>query len=144
MGVPGVNVAFVPFGLKNGYNGAKFTDDAKGALFGPGIAQTLVALGTDLDTINDLAGIVGLPHTVENQLVKGTGDYLRLDLNSSAGFPNGRKLTDDVIDTVLGLVAGGPLGDNVNANDEDFTLTFPFLAPPHQPRASGVDDSTRN
>jgi hypothetical protein len=84
------------------------------------------------------------------------GDYLRLNLAQAnagpgggkpagAGFPNGRRPGDDVIDTLLFFIANQhPLGDNVNANDVPFGNTFPFFAPPHQPLATGVDDGTRN
>ena len=66
---------------------------------------------------------------------------------AGAGFPNGRRPADDVIDTILFLVTNGGLttGDNVNANDVPFRDAFPFFAPPHQPLDSGViDDNTRN
>ena len=51
----------------------------------------------------------------------------------------GRALADDVIDTELLLIFGGPAGtsnpgltkDNVNANDKAFLNTFPYLATPH-------------
>jgi hypothetical protein len=50
----------------------------------------------------------------------------------------GRALADDVIDTELLLIFGGPTGagnpgltkDNVNANDKAFLTTFPYLAAP--------------
>lgn len=58
-----------------------------------------------------------------------------------AGFPNGRRLTDDVIDISLQAVEGaaqtGKLvpaladGDKVNANDLPFGTSFPYLALPH-------------
>ena len=51
----------------------------------------------------------------------------------------GRALADDVIDTELLLIFGGPSGadnpgltsDNVDANDKAFLSTFPYLAAPH-------------
>ena len=51
----------------------------------------------------------------------------------------GRALGDDVIDTELLLIFGGPAGtsnpgltkDNVNANDKPFLASFPFLASPN-------------
>ena len=51
-----------------------------------------------------------------------------------------------MVDTFLFLVTNGAVttGDNVNSNDVAFRSTFPFLAPPQQPRDSGVDDNTRN
>ncbi|MBJ7609175.1 MAG: DUF4331 domain-containing protein [Candidatus Dormibacteraeota bacterium] len=58
-----------------------------------------------------------------------------------AGFPNGRRLTDDVVDIELqaleGILRPSPpagvaaLGDGVNANDSAFGATFPYLALPH-------------
>ncbi|MFD8789773.1 DUF4331 domain-containing protein [Streptomyces vinaceus] len=58
-----------------------------------------------------------------------------------AGFPNGRRLTDDVIDISLQAVEGaaqtGQLvpaladGDKVNANEVPFGTSFPYLALPH-------------
>ena len=53
------------------------------------------------------------------------------------GFPNGRRLADDVLDISLQAVAGeltgnpNDLGDGVNLNDVKFSDTFPNLAPPH-------------
>ena len=48
----------------------------------------------------------------------------------------GRALADDVIDTELLLIFGGPTGgsnpgltsDNVDANDKPFLTSFPYLA----------------
>ncbi len=58
-----------------------------------------------------------------------------------AGFPNGRRLADDVIDITLQaaegvLLPGHPaavegLGDGVNANELPFGNTFPYLATSH-------------
>ena len=57
------------------------------------------------------------------------------------GFPNGRRLTDDVVDIELQALEGaaqtGKLvdalakGDAVNANDNAFSGTFPYLALPN-------------
>ena len=92
--------------------------------------------------------VLGQPNLttfVEPDLTKAnTG--LQGGINPGVGFPNGRRLTDDVIDIELTLVNNGnPLGDNVNANDVQFGSTFPFLAPSQQPRVPGtIDDNTRN
>jgi len=61
--------------------------------------------------------------------------------NDPAGYPNGRRLDDDVIDISVqvlegALIAGHPaivdsLGDGVNANDVPFGTAFPYLALPH-------------
>jgi hypothetical protein len=52
-----------------------------------------------------------------------------VDTSSSAGFPNGRRLADDVIDIELGLVTNGAVTSDCVANDSAFTNSFPYLAP---------------
>ena len=58
-----------------------------------------------------------------------------------AGFPNGRRLADDVTDIALRAVAGvlvdgfniepnNRLGDGIDANDRPFLPAFPYVAPP--------------
>ena len=58
----------------------------------------------------------------------------------TAGFPNGRRLTDDVVDIEVQALEGAitkgiikPLaaGDGVNANDVAFGESFPYVALPH-------------
>lgn len=59
-----------------------------------------------------------------------------------AGFPNGRRLADDVVDVTLrvaeGILLPNPhpavptLGDAVDANDHAFRTTFPYVALPNQ------------
>ena len=142
MGNPAVNVVLVPFNQKNMHNAGSTIDDAN-KRFWPGILDTLQNFyKTDATSIA----------VFENLIVK-RGDYLRLDLtipnsgtNSEAQFPNGRRLTDDVVDILNFLINNRqPLPDNANGNDVPLRTTFPFLAPSHQPRVPGtVDDSTRN
>ena len=150
-GVPAVNVALTPFGLKNAYNLASPPQDAAGQFAGvagnpaSGIVGILTALGTNANNIGTLASVA-----VNN------GDLLRLNLTlpnagsgggtGANGFPNGRRLQDDVVDTLLTIIANDtPLGDNVDGNEKTFQDTFPFLATPHQPFAPGtLDDLTRN
>ena len=96
-------------------------------------------------------------------IAKGTAcEYLRLNMatpvsvspdrmgllaGQADGFPNGRRLTDDVVDIALQVVAGHlvggsfscapigasgrSLGDTVCANDKPFLASFPYLASPH-------------
>jgi len=57
------------------------------------------------------------------------------------GFPNGRRLTDDVLDIALQALEGAALtgvlvpalatGDGVNANDKAFGSSFPYVALPN-------------
>jgi hypothetical protein len=55
----------------------------------------------------------------------------------TAGFPNGRRLADDIIDIALQVVEGELIGnpndlsDGVGANDASFRSAFPYLALPH-------------
>ena len=69
-------------------------------------------------------------------------DTLTMDISSTATFPNGRALTDPVIDVTLAILlldlgthaATGLVGVlNPDENDVDYLTTFPYLAPPHQP-----------
>jgi hypothetical protein len=56
----------------------------------------------------------------------------------SAGFPNGRRLGDDVVDIALQVFEGelldnpNDLGDGVNANESAFGSRFPYVALPHR------------
>ncbi len=144
MGNPAINVALIPFSRKNEYNNGTTEEDAAGR-FADSIVGTLKALGTNDTNIGILASVAVV-----------RGDFLRLNLstpnsgpgggnNANAGFPNGRRLGDDVVDTELFFIANQtPLSDNANANDVPRTDTFPFFGRPQQPRASGTDDNTRN
>jgi len=149
MATPAVNTALIPFPRKNEYNASTPVDDAAGRFAGD-IVATLQALGTNATNIGILANVAVLH-----------GDYLRLDLavpNKSVGFgerittpgytgfPNGRRPGDDTIDDLLFFIANQtPLGDHVDSNDVPLGNTFPFFAPPQQPRPTGViDDNTRN
>jgi len=63
-----------------------------------------------------------------------------------AGFPNGRRLSDDVTDIAARVVAGvlaGPdfnrfphnrIGDLVNRNDVPYLESFPYVGPAHPGR----------
>lgn len=62
-----------------------------------------------------------------------------------AGFPNGRRLNDDVVDiasrAVAGILAdpvkfGTPIGDGVNINEDGYGTTFPYVQPAHSGRDS--------
>jgi Domain of unknown function (DUF4331) len=61
----------------------------------------------------------------------------------NAGYPNGRRLADDVVDIDLQVVAGilkgnaVPLGDGVDQNSEGFLNQFPYVAGPQ----SGFDSN---
>jgi hypothetical protein len=59
-------------------------------------------------------------------------DILTFQVGNSAGFLNGRKLGDDVINAEFSLLTNGAVtSDGVNANDRGFSTSFPYLAAPH-------------
>ena len=73
------------------------------------------------------------------------------------GFPNGRRLTDDVVDIELQALAGAirtgtivePLakGDGVDANDREFSKAFPYVALPHSgsgPASAGFGTASQS
>lgn len=59
-------------------------------------------------------------------------DIVTIDFSKPVQFPNGRQLTDDVIDVALKLVLNRNAGitDAISANDKTFGTTFPFFADP--------------
>ncbi|MFD3588313.1 DUF4331 domain-containing protein [Streptomyces sp. NPDC058683] len=73
-----------------------------------------------------------------NTSIKPTAKPKRLGVldGDNAGFPNGRRLTDDVIDEALQVVEGelvgskNDLGDAVDKNDKGFEKYFPYVAEP--------------
>ncbi len=58
-------------------------------------------------------------------------DILTYDFSSAAGFLNGRKLADDVIDIELGLVTNGALTTDKVGPHTDYLSNFPYLGKPH-------------
>ena len=58
-------------------------------------------------------------------------DLLPVDLSMNTGFPNGRRLADDVIDIELGLITEGAITSDFIDNDSAFLDEFPYLAPPN-------------
>jgi hypothetical protein len=60
-------------------------------------------------------------------------DVLTIELGNAAGFLNGRRLADDVIDAEFGVLTNGNVtSDGVPANDRAFPAAFPYLAAPHE------------
>ena len=164
LGQPLVNEVVIPRGVKDVFNSLHPTGDGAALSFvtDPEVPRLLSALfgiqspptpRNDLVTIF-LTGIPGLnqppnvrpsemlrlnvaipPNTNPNRLGVLAGDI--------AGFPNGRRLTDDVVDIALRAMAGATpltpsfntginaqLGDGVPANDKPFLFFFPYVASP--------------
>ncbi len=150
---PLVNEVVIPLGLKDKFNSTQPADDAQYAKFvlNPELAKLMNALfnlgvkETDRTDIV-LALLQGVPGL--NQQTGKPVDTIKLNLGTNpanspnrlgvlagdtAGFPNGRRLTDDVVDIELRVVAGAligkdvPLADGPTENDKTFSDTFPYL-----------------
>lgn len=142
MGMPAINTAVIA--SKDDYNEATPEDDIAGD-FVPEIVASVEFLHGALD--DDLIGAGLVPCAVDDCVAQAAPlvvpDVLQIDPSADAGFPNGRRPGDAVIDVVLavvlldlsedgqdaGTLAGLPL--NPPANDVDFLGEFPFLAAPH-------------
>jgi hypothetical protein len=168
LGNPLVNEVVIPLGMKDRFN--RTTPDRDAELYGqfvtnPELAAVLNALfninapETDRTDIVQalLQGIPGLNQ--HSGKYAGTPvDTLKLNLGvpaspmpdrfgviggDNAGFPNGRRPTDDVVDIELQVIAGFlvdnkvPLGDGVDENSEGFLSQFPYLGNPQ----SGFDSN---
>ncbi len=126
-GNPAVNTALIPAALKDAFNFGMPQDDPKD--FAPAILQTLKNFGTNAANTNILAS-VAVP------------DTLKFDLSQLDGFPNGRRLQDRVIDTLLALILNldlsnlytnfpeGVDGTRSKQEAKNYLNTFPFLGPP--------------
>jgi hypothetical protein len=99
-------------------------------------APPIAAPGTPAGPVADLLRLnTGVPATPV-----GMANRLGLLAGDAAGFPNGRRLMDDVVDIALRVVVGGVLtpgfnkfpnnrlGDGVNVNDAAYLTEFPFLS----------------
>jgi hypothetical protein len=58
-------------------------------------------------------------------------DVLTFDFSSSAGFLNGRRLQDDVIDISLNLITNGKITTDGVGPHTDYLSEFPYLGEPH-------------
>jgi hypothetical protein len=117
--LPAISTVTIPTRLKDAFNRSVPAQDH---LFREDAIQRLISINSDRTYSQTLVDAVLFP------------DVLSLDLTKAAGFLNGRRPQDDVIDTLLQAASKGAVaGDNVDANDVPFLSDFPFLAPPHGP-----------
>jgi hypothetical protein len=135
MGRPAINTVFIPNNpfepagsepsQKNAFNAGEPSNDQMN--FRGEVVDTLTLLyslndGMDPDLSDDAPTIQGLADFL-------LPDILTVDTSSTAGFPNGRQLADDVIDVELGLITEGLITSDCVANDSAFSTSFPYLAP---------------
>jgi hypothetical protein len=124
------------------YNEADPADDQAGT-FVSEITDSVTMLHAALDDDLVAAGLTAcLPADCVAQAAPlVVPDTIKMDLGSPAGFPNGRLLTDPVIDVTLAVVlldltvdgqdATSLVGLNPSGNDLPFETAFPYLAPFH-------------
>lgn len=142
-GMPAVATAVIS--SKDDYNQANPSDDAAGT-FVAEITAIVTIFHDALD--DDLVGLGLTPCAVDDCVAQAAPlvvpDTLKIDPSAPAGFPNGRLLSDPVIDVTLAVVlldlsvdgqtaltlAGVPV--NPPENDIPFLGDFPYLAAPHQ------------
>lgn len=174
LGAPLVNEVVIPLAQKDIWNNSKPVNDAQFAqsVANPEMGTLLHALyhiatppqgpfGT-ANQRDDLISIflTGIPKLTQPANVK-PAEELRLNVaipptanpnrmgvlgGDNEGYPNGRRLADDVTDISIQAVAGAAyalfhpgftadplatqLGDGVDANDVSFRTSFPYLALP--------------
>jgi hypothetical protein len=116
MGRPAINTVFNHGNDKNVFNVTQPVDQRAG--FEASFIATLTAFKYTVAQATSIAEVL-LP------------DILTYDYGSTAGFLNGRKLTDDVIDIELALVSNGAVTTDMVGPHTDYLSTFPFLGAPH-------------
>lgn len=134
MGRPAVNTVFIDPSRKDQFNVTP--PSMMSATFKPDIVNKLTAFGFTTNALGQTKDQFAtlLATDVLNVKMSGTTTFF-----DGTNVLTGRALADDVIDTELLLIFGGPMGtsnpgltkDNVNANDKPFLATFPYLASSH-------------
>lgn len=165
LGQPLVNEVVIPRAAKDIFNSLEPTEDAAALPYVldpevPKLLSLLFGIQSPPSPRNDLVTIflTGIPGLNQPPGVR-PAEMLRLNTGIApvftpnplgvlggdvAGFPNGRRLTDDVVDIALRAMAGATpltptfntginaqLGDGVGANDKPFLSVFPYVATPH-------------
>jgi len=135
MARPAINTVFVSAANKDDFNttipadqGAKYAGRFESRLLALNPGYTTNALGLDAATFTSV-----LASDVLTVATTGTTTFF-----DGTNVLTGRALADDVIDTELLLIFGGPDGsanagltsDNIDANDKEFSTSFPYLANP--------------
>jgi hypothetical protein len=158
LGNPLINEAVIPTGLKDHWNATNPSQDSQFVQYYKtpilaAVINKLYKLGVPTTNRNDLVAVLltGIPKVTftGNTLA----DELRLNLSvpptsaakanrmgvlggDNAGYPNGRRLNDDVIDITEQAVGGFllghklPLGDGVNGPYKQPLAQFPYVPDP--------------
>jgi hypothetical protein len=163
LGNPLINEAVIPLRLKDKFNRTQPSDDLRNfgryalAPFPAAALNQLFDLGIRQTNRTDIvqALLTGIPNVTQIGRNPAPADTLKINLGvpptaaadenrfgviggDNAGWPNGRRLEDDVIDiavrAVAGKLMGNPvadvLGDGVDGNDVPNLSFFPYEADP--------------
>jgi hypothetical protein len=168
LGFPLINEVVIPYGMKDHWNASAPKDDAQFESFytNPDLANIIHALYPVVPIPstprNDMLVLgQGIPGVTQRP-GEVFADELRLNLGiaptaisptdqtnrmgvlggDNAGFPNGRRPWDDVVDASIQVVVGvlvsgfntapnNALGDGVDGPDVPFLAAFPYLRSPH-------------
>jgi uncharacterized protein DUF4331 len=175
LGEPLINEVVIPIGRKDYWNRQDPDDDSEfeSMYLSPEVTKLENLLYPALDDASTtnrqdlvailLTGVQGLNYTgphradllrlntsIPASAAVGAGNRLGAIAGDLAGYPNGRRLEDDIVDidlrafaegygpilhNLLGLPDRSPnnqLGDGVNGNDRPFLTTFPYVPSPWQ------------
>ncbi|MFI6286232.1 DUF4331 domain-containing protein [Streptomyces sp. NPDC051018] len=157
LGMPLVNEVVIPLKDKDGFNASAPRDDAGflKSVTNPELPRLIEAVHrikapaeprddlvsvflTGVKDLNQPPGVRPAETLRLNTAVPPAARAERLGVldGDNAGFPNGRRLTDDVLDIALQVMEGelvgaaNDLGDAVDANDQEFGTSFPYVALP--------------
>jgi Domain of unknown function (DUF4331) len=156
LGNPLINEVVIPTGLKDLWNRTSPSQDAQfekyyKAPILAAVLNKLYKLGVKETDRSDLVEVLGTGIPKVTFTGNTFADELRLNLavppsahpnrmgvlgGDNAGYPNGRRLGDDVVDiseqAVAGFLLGKkvPLGDGVDGNDAPYLAHFPYVATP--------------
>jgi len=165
LGNPLINEVVIPTGLKDHWNATTPAQDAQFVKYYKtpilaAVINKLYNLGVPTDNRDDLVQVLltGIPKVTFTGSTPA--DELRINLSvpvtpankvsrlgvlggDNQGWPNGRRLNDDVIDIAEQAVGGFllnhklPLGDGVDSGDTQPMAQFPYVADPQ----SGAADT---
>ena len=157
LGMPLVNEVVIPIKDKNRFNASQPKNDGQFLDYVtkpelPKLIEAVYGIPAPKEPRNDLVSVFLTGLEGLNQLHTVTpSEMLRLNMSTpvtanpnrlgviggdNQGYPNGRRLTDDVIDISLQVVEGelvgnpNDLGDKVDSNEYGFKGFFPYLALP--------------
>ncbi len=158
LGEPLINEVVIPTGLKDLWNRTRPSTDAQFRKYYEtpilaAVLNKLYKLDVPETGRGDLVAVLGTGIPKVTYTGPTFADELRINLSvppsahpnrmgvlagDNAGFPNGRRLTDDVVDieeqAVAGFLQGKkvPLGDGVNRDADGVLQHFPYVMTPHQ------------